>query len=238
MDLLREREGRTLTELSTRFPVSRQAVMSHLRVLEAAGLVLTEKVGRERLHYLNPVPIQYVYDRWVDRYVRPLARHLTRLKYDLEETMTTTTKTEKRILEIYIATTAEALWNALLDPDATERYYFGTRFEGEAKAGSPYAYRAGDRKLLDGTIVEAVPHERLVMTFRPLMNLGENGDPAELNTSRVTYTIVQEGDLCQLRLVHDEMDERDTVEGYASGWARILSGLKTLLETGRPLVQA
>lgn len=238
LDLLRERDGRSLAELSARFPVTRQAVMRHLRVLEAAGLVTTEKVGRERRHYLNPVPIQFVYDRWVDRYTRPLARHLTRLKYDLEETMTTPATTDKRVLEIYIATTPEKLWNALLDPDATERYYFGTRFDGEATAGSPYAYRDGDGVLLDGTIVEAVPYERLVMTFRPLFNLEEGGDPADLNTSRVTFSIAREGDVCQLRVVHDEMDERDTAEGYAGGWARILSGLKTWLETGRPLVEA
>lgn len=238
LDLLRERDGRSVADLSARFPVSRQAVMRHLRVLEAAGLVVTEKVGRIRRHYLNPVPIQFVYDRWVDRYTRPLARHLTRLKYHLEETMTTPAKIDRRVLEIYIATTPEKLWNALLDPDATERYYFGTRFEGEATAGSAYAYRDGDRTLIDGTIVEAVPHERLVMTFRPLFNLEEDGDAADLNTSRVTYTITREGDVCRLRLVHDEMDERDTADGYAEGWARILSGLKTWLETGRPLVEA
>lgn len=236
--LLRERDGRSLAELSAHFQVSRQAVMRHLRVLGAAGLVTSEKVGRERRHYLNPVPIQFVYDRWVDRYARPLARHLTRLKYDLEETMTTPAMIMKRILEIYIATTPEKLWQALHDPNATERYYFGTRFDGEMTAGSPYAYRNGDSTLLDGTITEAVPFERLVMTFRPLFNLEDGDDPADLNISRVTYTIAREGDVCQLRLVHDEMDERDTADGYASGWARILSGLKTWVETGRPMVAA
>ena len=143
--------------------------------------------------------------------------------------------TQTRRLEIHIATTPEALWNALLDPDTTEQYYFGTRFEGEATAGAAYAYQGAGGTLLDGEIVEAVPYERLVMTFRPLFNLEEGDDPASLNTSRVTYTIAWEDGICKLTLEHDQLREPDTVDGYASGWARILSGLKTWLETGRPL---
>ena len=145
------------------------------------------------------------------------------------------TTTRRRVLEIHIATTPEKLWNALLDPDATETYYYGSRFEGEAVAGAPYAYQGTDGPMIDGEIVEAVPHERLVMTFRPLFNLEPGGDPATLNVSRVTYTIVGGDGICKLTLEHDELRDPDTDDGYASGWARILSGLKTWLETGRPL---
>lgn len=208
--------------------------MRHLRVLEAAGLVTSRKDGRTRHHFLNAVPIQTVYDRWVDPFTKPLARGLTRLKHDLEDPMTEQATTRRR-LEIHIATTPEKLWNALIDPDMTEKYYFATRFDGGVEAGRPYAYQGSDGPMIDGEIVEATPHERLVMTFRPLFNLESGDDPASLNTSRVTYTIACEGGVCTLTLEHDELRDPDTVEGYERGWSRILSGLKTLLETGHPL---
>jgi uncharacterized protein YndB with AHSA1/START domain len=232
LDRIHENPGMTLHDISSDRPTSRQAIMRHLATLESANLVITERVGREKRHYANPIPLQYAYDRWVDKYASSFARDLTRLKYRLEEAAMSGNAVPKYVMQLYIASTPEALWEALTSGDVTEQYYFGTRFESDLKMGAPYAYKHGGGILIDGEIIEAIPPEKLVMTFRPLFN---GGDPADLNTSRTTFTIKQEGPQCRLTLVHDELTDVDTVEGYADGWARILSGLKTVLETGSPM---
>jgi DNA-binding transcriptional ArsR family regulator len=85
LDQLHERDGQTLSALEGRLPMSRFGVMKHLRVLEEAGLVVTRRRGREKLHYLNPVPIRLVYERWVSKYAEPWVSGLTGLKRELEE---------------------------------------------------------------------------------------------------------------------------------------------------------
>jgi len=86
LDRLFERDGRTLTELESALEMTRFGVMKHLRVLEDAGLVVTCKAGREKLHYLNPVPIRLIHDRWIDKYTEHRVSALTDLKKSLEET--------------------------------------------------------------------------------------------------------------------------------------------------------
>jgi DNA-binding transcriptional ArsR family regulator len=86
LDLLFERDGRTLTELGSEFEMTRIGVMKHLRLLEDAGLVVTRRSGREKLHFLNPVPIRLIHDRWIDKYTERHASALTNLKHDLEAT--------------------------------------------------------------------------------------------------------------------------------------------------------
>jgi DNA-binding transcriptional ArsR family regulator len=84
LDLLFEREGRTLTELESQVDMTRIGVMKHLRLLEEAGLVVTRRSGREKLHFLNPVPIRLIHDRWIDKYTEHHASALTNLKTNLE----------------------------------------------------------------------------------------------------------------------------------------------------------
>ncbi len=84
LDLLFEREGRTLSELVAEVEMTRIGVMKHLRVLEEAGLVVTRRSGREKLHFLNPVPIRLIHDRWIDKYTERHASALANLKTDLE----------------------------------------------------------------------------------------------------------------------------------------------------------
>jgi DNA-binding transcriptional ArsR family regulator len=84
LDLLFEREGRTLTELGSQVDMTRVGVMKHLRLLEEAGLVVTRRSGREKLHFLNPVPIRLVHDRWIDKYTERHASALANLKTNLE----------------------------------------------------------------------------------------------------------------------------------------------------------
>jgi DNA-binding transcriptional ArsR family regulator len=85
LDALYERDGQTLTALEQGVAMSRFGVMKHLKVLERAGLVTTKRRGREKLHFLNPVPIRLVYDRWVSKYAEPWAQALSGLKRQLEE---------------------------------------------------------------------------------------------------------------------------------------------------------
>jgi DNA-binding transcriptional ArsR family regulator len=85
LDLLFERDGRTLTELESELEMTRFGVMKHLRVLEESGLVVTQRSGREKLHYLNPVPIRLIHDRWIDKFRERHVSALTELKTKLEE---------------------------------------------------------------------------------------------------------------------------------------------------------
>ena len=84
LDLLFEREGRTLTDLESQVDMTRIGVMKHLRLLEEAGLVVTQRSGREKLHFLNPVPIRLIHDRWIDKYTERQASALVNLKTNLE----------------------------------------------------------------------------------------------------------------------------------------------------------
>ena len=86
LDLLFERDGRTLTELDAELEMTRFGVMKHLKVLEEAGLVVARKQGREKLHYLNPVPIRQIHNRWIDKYTEHRVSALLDLKKELEET--------------------------------------------------------------------------------------------------------------------------------------------------------
>jgi DNA-binding transcriptional ArsR family regulator len=85
LDRLYERDGRSLTELESDLAMSRFGVMKHLRVLEDAGIVVTRRSGREKLHYLNPVPIRLIHDRWIDKYTERRVSALADLKHQLEE---------------------------------------------------------------------------------------------------------------------------------------------------------
>jgi DNA-binding transcriptional ArsR family regulator len=84
LDLLFEREGRTLSELEAKVEMTRFGVMKHLRLLEQAGLVVTRRSGREKLHFLNPVPIRLIHDRWIDKYTERQVSALANLKSNLE----------------------------------------------------------------------------------------------------------------------------------------------------------
>ena len=85
LDQLFKNDGQTLSALERRLPMTRFGVMKHLRILEKAGLVVTKRRGREKLHFLNPVPIRLIHDRWVSKYAEPWAATLTGLKETLEE---------------------------------------------------------------------------------------------------------------------------------------------------------
>src|SRR4030088_2915111 len=104
LDKLFKQDGQTLSALEKRLPMTRLGVMKHLRVLEEAGLVVTKRRGREKLHFLNVVPIRLIHDRWVSKYAEPWVATLSELKSAIEE------NSMEKVYEIYIKTTPEQLW--------------------------------------------------------------------------------------------------------------------------------
>jgi uncharacterized protein YndB with AHSA1/START domain len=226
LDALFARDGQTLSELEHRLPQTRFGVMKHLRVLEDAGLITTRRRGREKLHFLNPVPIRLVHDRWVSKYAEPWAATLTGLKRRLEE------RTMEKVFEIYIKTTPERLWEAITDSELRSRYTFGVGISSDWATGSRYeaVHPNGPTPISEGENLEIDRPRRLVQSFNALWS----DDVREAGTSRVTWEIEPVGDSCRLTVVHDQLPEDANPELYG-GWPMILSGLKTLLETGENL---
>jgi len=225
LDELFKQDGQTLGALEGRLPMTRFGVMKHLRVLEQAGLVVTRKRGREKLHFLNPVPIRLVHDRWVSKYAEPWVATLSELKDRLEETM-------EKVFEIYIKTTPERLWEAITDGEMRAKYNFGVGVNSDWTPGSRYegVHPMAPAALLEGENLEIDPPRRLVQSFTALWS----DEVKREGTSRVTWEIEPVGDSCRLTVTHDQLREDANSELYG-GWPMILSGLKTLLETGETL---
>src|SRR3954453_15924280 len=133
LDELFREDGQTLSALEERLPMTRFGVMKRLKVLEEAGLVATRKRGREKLHFLNVVPIRLVHDRWVSKYAEPWVAGLSDLKHDLEKE-----RTMEKVFEIYIKKTPEQLWEAITDPAMRAKYNFGVGVESDWSDGSRY----------------------------------------------------------------------------------------------------
>jgi uncharacterized protein YndB with AHSA1/START domain/DNA-binding transcriptional ArsR family regulator len=244
LDSLNTRNGQTLRELCSELDMARQSVSKHLAVLEAANLVTTVRRGREKLHYLNAAPIHEIGQRWITRYDRDRVDALADLKRALEET--TPMDKPTFVYTTYISTTPERLWQALTDPAFTGRYW-GTTFATDWRQGSPMTWdMLGLRfESPEQVVLESDPPRRLSYswhTFTPelaeSLSLGEEvaaGLAAE-SRSKVTFDIEPLGDVCKLTVVHDGFDEGSTAAAMVSlGWPRILSDLKTLLETGETM---
>lgn len=227
LDTLRDRGGQTLTELEQGLGMTRFGVMKHLKVLEAASLVVTRRDGRFKFHYLNAAPIQEVADRWIAPYQKPFARFALDLKTRLESKQAMADK-PNFVLETYIRTTPADLWAALVTPEITAKFYFGAKVQTDLKVGGQFSYQLPNGDLnIEGEIVEFEPEKRLVTTFIP--KWAPDGE-----TTQVAYEIEQLGEICKLTLTH--YDYEKSKAGVQDGWPRILSALKTLLETGEPLV--
>lgn len=235
LDLLFEREGRTLRDLHSQVHgMTRFGVMKHLRILESAGLVVARRVGREKLHYLNAVPVQLIHDRWVSKYTRREAAALADLKEELEmgETMSAA---PTQVYQVFIKASPEQVWDAITKPEFTARYFFGSRVQTSGEVGTPIRHLAAKTDDLwgDDAILESEPPRRLVHTWRSLYDADLAAEPS----SRVTWEIEpQPGGVCKLVVIHDQLERSPkTAAGVSGGWAFVLSGLKTLMETGRPM---
>ena len=227
LDTLRDRGGLSLTELEHGLGMTRFGVMKHLKVLEEANLVLTRRDGRFKYHYLNALPIQEVADRWMAPYAKPLARFALNLKNALESEPPMADKPDF-VFSTYIRTTPDRLWDALTNPEMTQQFYYGGRVQAELKPGGNFSYLAPNGEInLHGEVLEIDPPKKLVTTFRATW--AEAGG----ETTRVMYEIEPMGEVCKFTMTH--FDYEKSKAGVEEGWPIIVAGLKTLLETGKPL---
>ncbi|WP_053208258.1 ArsR/SmtB family transcription factor [Jiangella muralis] len=243
LDSLNRDNGQTLRQLCAGLDMARQSVSKHLAVLASAGLVTTEKRGREKLHFLNAEPINAIADRWISRYHRGRVQALADLKTALESTPVSDTEFT---YTTYIRTTPERLWQALTDNAFTSRYW-GVTFDTDWRAGAPMVWREGGATIADDgqRVLEADPYRRLSYTwhsFTPEFAAAHGLDPdrvAELakeDRSKVTFVLEPAGELVRLTVVHDGFPPGSQVlRDVSGGWPELIASLKTLMETGEPL---
>ena len=250
LDRLFERDGQSLGEIEAAFGMSRFGVMKHLRVLEGAGLVTTHRVGRLKLHYLNAVPIRELHDRWIHKFAAGATAALLGLKAEIEKgaqmaaTETASARDDRvvaleqkpsHVFAIFIRATRERLWEALTQSEYTLKYYYASTVESKWRAGAPFVYRIAGQPAIVGDVIESTPPEKLICTFDARWDDDVRADPP----SRITWILEEAGPgVTQLTVVHDGFEsETATFAQIAGGMPFILSGLKTLLETGEPLMQ-
>jgi uncharacterized protein YndB with AHSA1/START domain/DNA-binding transcriptional ArsR family regulator len=230
LDRLFERDGQTLGELCEHLPeMTRFGVMKHLGVLEEADLVTTVKVGREKRHYLNPVPIRLVHDRWIGKFAEPVVGAMSALKSKLESPM----DTFDHIYAIQIKASPDRVWQAITDGDETVRYYYGTRVDSSWEPGAPLRYTYPDGSLAaDGRVLEVDPPSRLTMTFHARWDPdAEREGPVEM-----AWVLDVAGDATKLTVTTSGLRPGSkTAEEFTGGIVYIVSGLKTVVETGSPL---
>ena len=231
LDQLFARDGQTLGQLQAHLPgLSRFGVMKHLAVLEAAHLITTKKVGREKYHYLNPVPIQQVADRWISKYAQPFARVLADLKVTMENDEM---EEPSHVYTVYIRATPEQVWDAITNGDLTRKYFHQTSFVADLRPGAPLEYRYPDGGVaVRGEIREVDPPRLLSHTWQALYDPEMAAEPPSL----VTWELTGMGETTMLQLRHDGfVSEGPTYKSISQGWAPILNSLKSLLETGEAL---
>ena len=235
LDRLFERDGQTLGELCGYLPeMTRFGVMRHLGVLEEAGLLSTRKVGRQKRHYLNPVPIRLIHDRWITKFNEPVLRAMSAIKFHTERPMAITTAPD-HVYSVYVKASPERIWRALTDGVETEQYYYGTRVGSDWKPGSRVVYEYPDGTVAaEGEVIAVDPPRRLEMTFHA------RWDP-ELEKEgpvRQTWEIEVAGpEASKLTVVTTGMGPKTAGE-FAGGIVFIVSGLKTYIETGAPIAVA
>ena len=229
LDRLFRRNGQTLLELSQGLEMTRFGVMKHLAILEEAGLVTTKKVGREKHHFLNPVPLRLVHDRWVSKYTAPFVAALAQLKHTLEGPMQGETV---QVYETYIGATPKQVWKAITDRELSKQVPYFFALESSLRAGAPIRWvDESGQPAVEGEILEVrAPHvlaHTWVVRYDPSLSH---------ETSRVTWRIEAKGKLTKLTVEHDVTGTPLTAAQIAvDGWSFILAGIKTLVETGKPI---
>ncbi|HTU95971.1 MAG TPA: SRPBCC domain-containing protein [Solirubrobacteraceae bacterium] len=240
LDSLNARNGQTLRELCAEMDMARQSVSKHLAVLEEANLVTTVWRGREKLHYLNTAPITEMSERWINRYEQPRVDALTELKHVLENTPM---DKPSFVYTTYIHTTPERLWEALTSAAFTQRYW-SAAFETDWTPGSEMVWNLFGVRIAnpEQVVLEAEPPRRLSYTwhtFTPELARAADVDEARFAAaageprSKVTFELEPAGSAVKLTVIHDGFPADSTAATLVSnGWPRVLSRLKTLLETG------
>jgi uncharacterized protein YndB with AHSA1/START domain/DNA-binding transcriptional ArsR family regulator len=235
LDRLRERNGQTLGELCEHLEMARQSATQHLDILVKANLVTVVRRGRERFHYLNPVPIHEIDERWISGFEKPRLQAIRAIKNLAEEYAMTNgpTPLPTFVYVTYIRASAEQVWRALTNADLTARYW-GRANVSDWQPGSTWEHR-----LIDGSggvdkvgrVIEAEPPTRLVITFQA------PGDERPGGPSVVTFLIEPHQDIVRLTVTHENLPDQAMLDGIAYGWPAVLANLKSLLETGEVLPQ-
>jgi uncharacterized protein YndB with AHSA1/START domain/DNA-binding transcriptional ArsR family regulator len=230
LDRLFERDGQTLGELCMHLPeMTRFGVMRHLDVLAGAGLVTTRREGREKRHFLNPVPIRLMHDRWISKYAEPVIGAMSGLKRHLEAPVSTF----DHVYSVYIQAPPDRVWRAITDGAQTAQYYFGTRIDSTWEIGAPLTYAYPDGSLAaDGAVLEIDPPNRLRMTFHARWDPEiEAEGPVEM-----TWELEAANAATRLTVTTSGLAAHSkTAAEFGGGIVYIVSGLKTLVETGRSM---
>jgi uncharacterized protein YndB with AHSA1/START domain/DNA-binding transcriptional ArsR family regulator len=222
LDVLRQQGGQTLGELCERVAMTRQSATKHLSVLEAANLISTVRRGREKLHYLNPVPLHDMQERWIDKFERPRLRALGDLKRRAEDAMA---DRPAYVYTTWIESTPEKVWEALTDADLTAAYW-GHANVSDWQPGSTWQHVRTDGSGVadvEGEVLEADPPRRLVTSW---------------SSARVTFDIEPYRDIVKLTVTHEGLATDQDVRDVSFGWPAVFANLKTLLESGRVMAQA
>ena len=242
LDLLHAEGGQTLGQLCAPLDMARQSVTQHLALLEAASLVVTVRRGRQKLHYLNPVPLHEIQRRWIGKFELPRLAVLAEIKTlaqsgrQAEETgVPPMTSKPDYMYVTYIEASAERVWQALTDADLTAAYW-GHANVSDWQAGSQWQHvRVDGSGIADvvGTVLEATAPTRLKITFD-----APDASPASGTPSAVTFDIEQYHEIVKVTVTHENLATDEDYSAISAGWPAVLANLKSLLETGHVLPQA
>lgn len=233
LDVLRQEDGQSLSELCEGLSMARQSVTQHLNLLVDADLVAIVRHGRERRHYLNSHPIHEMQNRWTREFDQHHFDVIDAVKRRAEETaMTTTEEFPDFVYVTYTRATPQQVWDALTDPEITRLYWDDVAVVSDWQVGSSWAHHKGgpDRKAdVWGKILETDPPKKLVFTFQPIdQDLDDEGSVA-------SYLIEQSGEVVKLTVTHTNFADAGLHTGVSKGWPAVLAGLKSYLETGQAL---
>jgi DNA-binding transcriptional ArsR family regulator/uncharacterized protein YndB with AHSA1/START domain len=230
LDRLKDRNGQTLGQLCEGLEMARQSTTQHLDVLVGANLVTTVRRGRERMHYLNPVPIHELQERWIGTFERPALDALRAVRRRAEEEAMPTIPTY--VYVTYVQSTPERVWHALTDEELSGAYW-GHRNVSTWEPGAPWEHvRVDGSGVVDvvGTVVVADAPRRLVVTFESPQD--------RTHPTTVTFDIEPYRDIVKLTVAHEGLERREDLEAIGLGWPAVLANLKSLLETGHVMAQA
>jgi uncharacterized protein YndB with AHSA1/START domain/DNA-binding transcriptional ArsR family regulator len=232
LDRLRERNGQTLGELCEPLAMARQSATQHLGVLEAANLITTVRRGRVKLHYLNPVGLWEIQERWIDRFEPPRLRALSAIKRRAEEHPMS--DRPDYVYVTYIKSSPERVWDALTDADLSGRYW-GHSNISDWREGSSWEHRRVDGSgIADviGTVLRSERPRLLQLTF------DAPGDVPGTGPTAVSFEIEPHHEIVRLTVTHENLPDAEARAQVAAGWPAVCANLKSLLETGEVLPQA
>jgi uncharacterized protein YndB with AHSA1/START domain/DNA-binding transcriptional ArsR family regulator len=229
LDQLHSSNGLSLSEICADLQISRPGVSKHLSKLEEAGLITILWKGREKLHFINVVPLQDLYTRWISKFDADRITALSELKYKLEKDNQAKERTMKGfVYQIVISATPDKIWKALREAEFTQQYWFGRKLVSSWEIGSEVNLITPEgNSEMTGKVVEVIPNKRLSYTW----NTQERG----AETTTVVFELEEFGPMTKLKILHDVNMEDPSGQRAVGGWTMIISGLKTLMETGKAL---